>query len=74
MASDGGGLGDSPWKAEGTSPPWMEICSIFFLSSHKWPEFENIQNPVEGLNIFGALVALLPEYHPALEIFISCHW
>ena len=38
------------------------------------PEFENIQNPVEGLNIFGALVALLPEYHPALEIFISCHW
>ena len=61
-AYGGGGIGR-------TSPPQKKY---FFLSNHKWPEFEIIQNP-GGLKIFEVLRAPLPENPLPLEIFISRH-
>ena len=37
------------WKSVGMSPLWKNFKSIiFFLSTHKWPEFEIIPNPGGG--------------------------
>ena len=69
------------WGIEGRPPPLKTRRGVpswkkyFFLSHHKWPEFEIIQNPGEwGLNIFGARRAPLPENPLSPEIFISSHW
>ena len=53
--------GTSPppgWKSEGRYPPWKNrehfTSVIFFLSTHKWPDFEIFQNPGgEGKNFLG---------------------
>ena len=74
-----------PWKTEGTSPPGWKSEGIplkkhgkmssqfsFFLSTHKWPEFENIQNPGGGF-FPGGGAKNFPRKSPHLEILISRH-